>query len=297
MTRFLDSRQHERQHRSVKIGLRLLCLLACTGLSGCNYLLFDPKGPIAQQQMEIIIFSVVVMLIVVIPVMIMGVWFPIQYRADNDKSDYRPNWEHSNKIEAVVWAIPVAIIVTLGWITFVSSHDLDPREPIDADQPTMVVQVVALDWKWLFIYPEYQIATVNEFAMPVGTPVEFLITSATVMNSFFIPNLGTQIYAMSGMENRLHLMASQRGTYPGFSANYSGFGFSGMKFNALATDQPGFDEWVAKVKASDQTLDDTRFEQLKQKSRDVAPMYFASVNPLLFSDIIQSYTGGFNGGS
>lgn len=278
--------------------VRLSALLAlCASLTGCNYLLFDPKGPIAQEQMEIIIFSVVVMLIVVIPVMVMGVWFPIQFRASNKDAEYRPNWEHSNKIEAVVWAIPIAIIVTLGWITYVSSHSLDPRVPIEADEPTMVVQVVALDWKWLFIYPEYGIATVNEMAMPVDTPVEFLITSATVMNSFFIPNLGTQIYAMSGMENRVHLMASQRGSYLGFSANYSGFGFSGMKFQAIASERDDFDSWVAEVKASGQSLDDERYVQLKKKSRDVAPMYFTLENPLLFSDIIESYTGGFNGGS
>ncbi len=278
--------------RVIKV-LGLIALLSM--LSACNYILFDPKGPIAEQEMDIIITSIWVMLIVVIPVIIMSIWFPIQYRSSNEKSEYKPYWEHSNLIEFVVWSIPIAIIVALGWITYVSSHSLDPRQPIESDKATMVVQVVALDWKWLFIYPEHEIATINEMAMPVDTPVEFLVTSATVMNSFFIPHLGTQIYAMSGMENRVHLMASEQGEYPGFSANYSGFGFSGMKFNAIATDESGFQKWIDDVKASEKVLDKAEYEYLLEKSRDVKPMYFASVNPLLFSDIIESFTGGFNG--
>lgn len=274
--------------------LMTACLIAIS-LSGCNYVLFDPKGPIAEQEMWLIIISALVMLIVVVPVTVMGVWFPIKYRSNNTKEEYKPDWEHSNKIEAVVWAIPILIIITLGTITYITSYSLDPREPIESDQDTMVVQVVAMDWKWLFIYPEYEIATINEMAMPLDTPVEFLVTSDTAMNSFFIPHLGTQIYAMSGMENRVHLMASEPGVYPGMSANYSGFGFSGMKFNAIAADEQGFTDWVHKVKTEGQVLDKDRFSQLQEKSRDVAPMYFSSVNPLLFNNIIERYTGGING--
>ena len=257
--------------------------------------LFDPKGPIAAQQMDIILISIAVMMIVVVPVTLLGIWFPFKYRESNTKTDYQPDWEHSNTIEAVVWAVPVLIIIVLGIITYKTSYSLDPRKPIESDKPTMVVQVVAMDWKWLFIYPEYQIATVNEMAMPVDTPVEFLVTSDTVMNSFFIPHLGTQIYAMSGMENRVHLMASEEGDYPGISANYSGFGFAGMKFTALAKSEQGFEQWVAQVKDSPTTLSDERFTALRKKSRDVKPMHFASVNPLLFSQIIERYTGGING--
>lgn len=275
------------------IGLLAMFLL----MAGCNkeFMLFDPKGPISEQQMDIILISIWVMLIVVIPVIIMSIWFPIKFRSGNKKSEYKPYWEHSNIIEIVVWSVPIVIIIVLGWITYVSSHSLDPREPIESENPTMVVQVVAMDWKWLFIYPEHEIATINEMAMPVDTPVEFLVTSATVMNSFFIPNLGTQIYAMSGMENRVHLMASEPGEYLGFSANYSGFGFSGMKFNTIATDEAGFQNWLTNVKASNQVLDKAQYEKLLEKSRDVQPMYFSSVNPLLFSDVIESFTGGFNG--
>lgn len=263
-------------------------------LNACNFKLFDPKGPIADEQMTLIIATTIIMLIVVIPVTIMGVWFPYRYRANNTKQEYKPDWEHSNKIEAVVWAIPIFIIIVLGVITYITSYSLDPRKPIESDKSTMVVQVVAMDWKWLFIYPEYEIATVNEIAIPVDVPVEFLVTSDTVMNSFFIPHLGSQIYAMSGMENRLHLMATEEGVYPGYSANYSGFGFSGMKFSTHATTEEQFKHWVDKVKAADNPLDDKLLAQLRVKSRDVKPIYYSSVNPLLFSDIIQRFTGELN---
>lgn len=275
--------------------LKLMLLGSLLSLGACDWALFDPKGPVAAQQSELIIWSALIMLVVVVPVIVMSIWFPIQFRASNEKSDYQPNWEHSNLIELVVWAIPLAIIIVLGTITYKTSHSMDPRAPLESDRDTMVVQVVAMDWKWLFIYPEYEIATVNEMAMPVDTPVEFLVTSDTVMNSFFIPQLGTQIYAMSGMENRVHLMASEEGIYPGMSANYSGFGFSGMKFNAIATDDAGFAAWVESVKQSPDVLTDERFKQLQEKTRDVKPMHFSSVNPLLFSIIIEHYTGGLNG--
>lgn len=276
--------------------LRLAILVAgCLLVSGCDeFMLFDPKGPVAEQQQWLIIVSFAIMLIVVIPVLIMSVWFPYKYRSGNTKEEYLPNWEHSNKIELVVWTVPILIIIALGILTYITSHSLDPRKPIESDQPTMVVQVVAMDWKWLFIYPEYGIATVNEMAMVVDQPVEFLITSDATMNSFFIPNLGSMIYAMSGMENRLHLMASEAGTYKGMSTNYSGFGFSGMKFNAIASDKMQFDAWVTKVKDSPKVLTDDVFKALQVKSRDVKPLYFNNPNPLLFSDIIEHYTGGLN---
>ena len=276
--------------------LRLAILLAgCLLVSGCGeFMLFDPKGPVAEQQQWLIIVSFAIMLIVVIPVLIMSVWFPYKYRSGNTKEEYLPNWEHSNKIELVVWTVPILIITALGILTYITSHSLDPRKPIESDQPTMVVQVVAMDWKWLFIYPEYGIATVNEMAMVVDQPVEFLITSDATMNSFFIPNLGSMIYAMSGMENRLHLMASEAGTYKGMSTNYSGFGFSGMKFNAIASDKIQFDAWVTKVKDSPKVLTDDVFKALQVKSRDVKPLFFNNPNPLLFSDIIEHYTGGLN---
>lgn len=279
----------------VKLTKLILVLCMLWSLSACNYALFDPKGPIAEAEMYLIIASALIMLIVVIPVTIMGVWFPYRYHKNNTKHDYQPDWEHSNKIEAVVWTIPILIIAALGILTYLTSYSLDPRKPIESEKDTMVIQVVAMDWKWMFIYPEEQIATINEIAIPVDVPVEFLITSDTVMNSFFIPHLGSQIYAMSGMENRLHLMATEEGVYPGYSANYSGFGFSGMKFNAIATSEKGYRGWVADVKQSPLVLDDQTLEGLRVKSKDVQPIHYSSVNPLLFSDIIKRFTGAING--
>ena len=275
---------------------RLPLLLACFFmLGGCDeFKLFDPKGPVAQEQQWLIMVSFAIMLIVVIPVIIMSVWFPYKYRSNNTDEEYLPNWSHSSRIEFVVWSVPVLIIAALGYLTYITSHSLDPRKPIESDQPTMVIQVVAMDWKWLFIYPEYGIATVNEMAMVVDQPVEFLITSDATMNSFFIPNLGSMIYAMSGMENRLHLMASEPGTYPGMSTNYSGYGFSGMKFNAIATDSDTFESWVEQIQSSSKVLTSEAVEQLRIKSRDVKPQYFNNPNPLLFSDIIERFTGALN---
>lgn len=271
--------------------LPLLALLFLSGCGGDSWLLLDPKGPIAAEEKWLIIISFLVMLIVVVPVIIMSIWFPIASRASRKGGmKYTPNWEHSTAIEAVVWAVPIAIIVVLGTITYFTSYSLDPRKPIESDKDPLVIQVVAMDWKWLFIYPEYEIATVNEIAIPVGTPVEFLVTSDTVMNSFFIPNLGSQIYAMSGMENRLHLMAEEEGVYRGFSTNYSGFGYSGMKFNTYATTDEKFANWVADVRAAPEHLTDEVLKDLRYKSRDVPPRYFASVNPLLFTEIVERFT-------
>ena len=264
-------------------------------LSACDFLLFDPKGPIAAEQMELIILSFAVMLIVVIPVFIMTFVFAIKYRAGNDNADYRPLWEHSNLVEIVVWSVPLVIIVVLGIITYRTSFSLDPRQPIASEQQTMRIQVVALDWKWLFIYPEQEIATVNELALPVDTPVEFLITSDTVMNSFFVPQLGSMIYAMAGMENQLNLIADETGVYRGLSANYSGFGFSGMKFKAHVKTEAEFEQWIADVKRADTPLSEQAYELLSVKSKDHPVEYYSTVNPLMFNRIIEKYTGEQNG--
>lgn len=286
--------------------LRLKSLLRITGLSilalalpllaGCNeeYLLFQPKGEIAAQEKDLILMSFWIMMLVVVPVIIMTIWFPIKYRAgrkETEKSKYTPNWEHSNKIEFWVWSIPTVIIIWLAYITFQTSHSLDPRKPIVAEKETMRVHVVALDWKWLFIYPEQEIATINELTIPVDTPVEFLITSDTVMNSFSIPNLGSMIYAMAGMENQLHLIGNEVGTYRGYSANYSGFGFSGMKFNTHVVEDAEFDSWVNKVKSSEKTLTPEVFQQLTVKTKDNAVEHYSKANPLTFSYIVEKYTG------
>jgi cytochrome o ubiquinol oxidase subunit 2 len=192
----------------------------------------------------------------------------------------------------VIWVIPCLIILVLGVITWDSTHTLDPYRRIAAgDRKPINVEVVSLDWKWLFIYPDLHIASVNEMAMPVGTPVSFNITSDTVMNSFFIPQLGSQIYAMAGMQTRLHLLADHPGTYRGISANFSGDGFSDMNFNAIATDQAGFDAWVRKARQSGSTLDGAAMAKLEQASQDVPVRYYGSVQGDPYGDLVSSFMG------
>lgn len=280
--------------------LRWLRLLGGAGLllllSGCQYALFDSKGVAGKEMGDTILLTAGIMLIVVIPTIILSVWLPIKFRESNTEAQYEPEWEHSTKIEVVVWAIPIAIIIVLATIAYKTSYSLDPREPVaGTDKEPITIQVVAMDWKWLFIYPEQKIATVNELAFPVDQPVEFLITSNSTMNSFFIPRLTGQLYAMAGMENRLNIMATEEGVFRGLSANYSGYGFSGMRFKTHVTSEQDFNKWVAKVKSAPQRLDSTQFTRLKDKTRDHEVEHFSSANPLLFKNIIEEFTGVQNG--
>lgn len=276
----------------------LLGGLAATALmlSGCHMVVMDPKGPIGMQEKDLIILAILLMLIPVIPVIVMTFWFAWRYRASNEKATYQPDFEHSNRIEAVVWAVPTLIIIALGAVTWISTHELDPRAPLaHVSQPNVKpieVEVVSLDWKWLFIYPEYNIATVNEMALPVGTPVHFKLTSATVMNSFFIPQLGSQIYTMTGMETQLNLRADHIGEYDGISANYSGHGFAGMKFKAVALDDAGFKAWVAKAQAAPAPLDAAAYAQLAKPGMEFKPTYYATVEPMLFHKVLNNCTDG-----
>ncbi len=224
-------------------------------LGGCNMEILSPKGDIGAQEKTLLFTATGLMLIVVIPVIVMTLAFAWKYRASNTQAEYKPDWHHSNRIEAVVWLVPCVIIAILGWITWESTHKLDPYRPLDSEVKPVTIQAVSLDWKWLFIYPEQGIATVNEIAFPKDTPVNFQITSDSVMNSFFIPQLGSQIYSMAGMMTKLHLIANEEGVFDGISANYSGGGFSGMRFKAIATSEQGFQDWVAKeAKASGTAL-------------------------------------------
>jgi len=215
----------------------ILPFLGMLLLSGCNWTLLDPKGQVGIEQKNLILIATGLMLLVVIPVIIMTVAFAWKYRASNKAATYTPDWSHSTKIEAAVWIIPILIIIALGYVTYKSTHKLDPYRPLDSDVKPIQIDVVALDWKWLFIYPEQGIATVNKINFPANTPVNFRVTSDAVMNSFFIPGLGGQIYAMAGMTTKLHLIANENGEFDGISANYSGAGFTGMKFKATATSQ------------------------------------------------------------
>ena len=284
---------------ALKRGLGALLLLAAAGmLTGCDMALMSPKGQIGLEQKSLILTALGLMLIVVIPVIIMAVVFSRKYRASNTDAKYTPDWSHSNKIEAVVWTVPVIIIVILATITWKTSHELDPYKPLDSTVKPIQVDVISLDWKWLFVYPELGIASVNELAFPVNTPVNFRVTSDTVMNSFFIPRLGGQIYAMAGMQTKLHLIANEAGQYDGISSSYSGAGFSGMKFNAIATpDQAGFDAWVAKVKASPkQLITMDQFNALAKPSEFHPVEYFSSADPKLFVTLINKFMGDMKHG-
>lgn len=285
--------------RKYNKNLGLLSLIAgAVLLSGCDSALLNPKGQIGLEQRSLILTAFGLMLIVVIPAVLMAIGFAWKYRASNKDAKYSPNWSHSNKVEAVVWTVPILIILFLAVLTWKTTHSLEPSKPLAHDEKPITIEVVAMDWKWFFIYPEQGIATVNEIAFPANTPVEFKVTSNSVMNSFFIPRLGSQIYAMAGMQTRLHLIANEPGTYNGISASYSGAGFSGMKFDAIATpDRAGFDQWVAKVKQSAQTMNDMdTYEKLAAPSEYHKVEYFSSVKPGLFVDVINKFMShGDNG--
>jgi cytochrome o ubiquinol oxidase subunit II len=270
-------------------GLAPLALL----LAGCQGGILDPKGQVAADEKSLIITATLLMLLVVIPVIVMTLVFAWKYRASNTEAEYQPKWSHSNKIEAVVWIVPIIIVCCLAVVTWKTTHKLDPYRPLDSDKPPIKVQVVALNWKWLFIYPDLGIATVNELAFPKDVPVNFRITSDVAMNSFFIPQLGGQIYAMAGMETKLHLIANEAGSYNGISANYSGAGFSGMKFQAIATPtEADFDAWVKKARASGNTLDADAYLALAAPSENNPPIYYSVGEPRLFDAVLHKYMAG-----
>ena len=255
-------------------------------LSGCDSALLDPKGQIGLEQRSLILTAFGLMMIVVIPAVLMAVGFAWKYRASNKDAKYSPN-----KVEAVVWTVPILIILFLAVLTWKTTHALEPSKPLVHDEKPITIEVVSMDWKWFFIYPEQGIATVNEIAFPANVPVHFKVTSNSVMNSFFIPRLGSQIYAMAGMQTQLHLIADEAGTYDGISASYSGPGFSGMKFKAIATpDRATFDQWVAKAKQSPNSMDSmAAFEKVAVPSEYNKVEYFSNVKPDLFKDVVNKF--------
>lgn len=273
---------------------RLAWLVPLPLLAGCKTVVLHPSGDVAARQAHLLVQSTLLMLIIIVPVMALTIWFAWRYRASNRKASYLPDWDHSTKLELVIWAIPLLIIVSLGALTWVGTHLLDPYRPLDrisADKPAtgeapLQVQVVAMDWKWLFIYPEQGIATVNDLAVPVDRPVEFTLTSTSVMNSFYIPAMAGMIYAMPGMQTTLHGVFNEAGEYQGLASHYSGAGFSGMRFKTHVVDQAGFDDWIAKAAASGQVLDRARYLELEHPSENVAPTAFAQVDPMLFQRVV-----------
>lgn len=269
-------------------------------LSGCNLVVLNPSGDIAAQQGDLIVYATVLMLIVIIPVMALTVFFAFKYHKDKTDSAYEPDWDHSVSLEIVVWAVPLAIIICLAGLTWVATHRLEPyddlkrisaEKPIDPNVEPLEVQVVALDWKWLFIYPEQGIATVNEAAVIVDRPVEFKLTSNTVMNAFYVPEMAGMIYTMAGMETELNAVLNHAGTFEGFSANYSGNGFSGMRFDLHSSDQAGFDAWVEKVRAEGTELSREAFVELEEPSKNNPVAYFGSVEAGLWDKVLNHCVG------
>jgi cytochrome o ubiquinol oxidase subunit 2 len=271
--------------------LRIFLVLGLCGLlSACDKAgMLHPKGIIAADEKQLFITAILLMLVVAIPVFILSAVLAWKYRASQHKSTYSPNWAHNTLIEVVCWGIPIIIIAVLAVITWVSSHRLDPYKPLDSKTKPITIQVVALEWKWLFIYPEQHIATINFVQFPVNVPVEFLITSEGPMNSFHIPQLGSQIYAMAGMKTKVHLIANEMGDFRGLSANYSGDGFAGMKFTARASSQAQFDQWVKTVKQSPTKLTLQGYDKIAKPSQNDPVQYFAHVEKDLFDTIIMKF--------
>src|SRR5438874_9576114 len=269
-----------RLHRLAVVGAALL-VASCRPAG-----VLDPQGPIAAAERLVLIHSLAIMLVVVVPVIITTLAFAWWYRASNPRAVRSLDVAYEGRIEFVTWSIPALIVILLGGVTWIGSHQLDPKAPIAADAKPLRVDVVALDWKWLFIYPDQGIAAVNQLVVPAGTPVQFRLTSATVMNSFFVPQLGSQIYAMAGMTTHLNLLADRPGEYRGMSANFSGDGFSDMQFIARAVPTGDFDSWVAAVRSGGSALDDAGYAELAKPSQAVPPTMYRSDEPKLFERIV-----------
>ncbi len=269
----------------MRYGLLAVVLIGVATLGGCTDGVFDPKGPVALAERQILFNALGIMLAIVIPVILATLGVAFWFRASNERARYRPNFAYSGRLEMLVWSIPAMTVFLVGGVAWVGSHDLSPRKPIASTVKPLRVQVASLDWKWLFIYPDQGIASVNQLTIPVGTPVNLELTSSGVMNSFFVPQLGSQIYTMAGMITRLHLQADHPGTYRGFSAQFSGDGFSGMHFDANAVPNEKFAQWVEAARSAGPELDAKTYADLAKPSASVAPFTYRSVAPGLFNSI------------
>ncbi|WP_443029902.1 COX aromatic rich motif-containing protein [Sphingomonas sp. ZB1N12] len=284
--------------------------------SGCDWVVMSPSGDIAVQQRDLVLIATGLMLLIIVPVICATLFFAYHYRQSNKAARYEPKWDHSVGLELMIWGAPLLIIIALGALTWTSTHLLDPYRPlgrIKPDTPTLAnnvpvgnlvdtqqagngangagkpleVQVVALDWKWLFIYPEYGIATVNELAAPVDRPIRFQLTSSSVMNAFYIPALAGMIYTMPGMQTTLNAVINKPGNYEGFSSNYSGAGFSGMRFRFHGVDDAGFQAWVNQVKQRGGGLNRASYLQLEKPSEKVPVRYYNAVQPDMFKLVVE----------
>ena len=281
--------------------LAFLPLLAPLLLGGCDWVVLKPHGDIAVQQAHLVIQSTLLMLLVIVPVIVATLFFAFKYRASNTEAEYTPDWDHSTRLELMIWGVPLLIIIALGAITWISTHKLDPYRPLDridaqrAIAPgtkPLVVDVVAMDWKWLVLYPEQGIAVVNELAVPVDRPVEFRITASTVMNTFYVPAMAGMVYAMPGMETKLNAVMNRTGEYEGLSGNYSGAGFSDMHFKLRSLDDAGFDGWVAANRKGGDALTRAAYLELDKPSAKEPVRRYARVEPNLYELILNRCVDG-----
>ncbi len=255
-------------------------------LAGCDGNVLEPKGPIAAAESSILILASAIMLAIIVPTMIATVAFAWWFRSGNEKAVYRPDFAYSGRVELVIWSVPLLTIIFLGGIAWIGSHELDPALPIASSKKAVEVEVVSLDWKWLFIYPEQHVAAVNQLVVPAGTPVHFKLTSSGVWDSFFVPQLGSQIYTMKGMTTQLSLMSDAEGTFHGLSTHFSGDGFSDMNFVLKAVSDDAFADWVKGAQGKGPALDEASYGQLVKQSIADAPSTYASIDSELFNKIV-----------
>ncbi|MBZ6077105.1 COX aromatic rich motif-containing protein [Microvirga puerhi] len=255
------------------------------GLASCAGGILDPLGPVGQGNAIILIDATLIMLAIVIPTILLAFWVAWRYNAANPKAEYLPYWAYSGRVEAVVWSIPVLTIMFIGGLIWIGSYKLDPFRPLPSKSPPLEVQVVSLDWKWLFIYPQQGIATVNQVVVPAGTPVRFSITSASVFNAFFVPRLGSMIYAMPGMISQVNLQADSAEEIWGISAQFSGDGFSDMQFQVRSVPAADFETWAAGIRGSGPRLDEAAYAGLLQQTHRVSPATFGAIDPELFQAV------------
>jgi len=269
------------------LGILAGCGTAFLLLSCRRVGVLDPQGPVSAAEKLILLNATGIMLVVVVPVIVLTLAFAWWYRASNKRAKFRRDLVYSGSIELVTWAIPAMVVILLAGVAWIGAHDLDPAVKLNSDVKPMRVEVVSLDWKWLFIYPDLHVASVNQLSVPVGTPIEFRLTSATVMNAFFIPQLGTQIYTMPGMTTHLNLMADRAGNYPGLSSHFSGDGFSDMQFMVHALPTAEFDAWLGNVRSGTSALDADAYNELAKPSEKVASRSYANVDPTLYDYILR----------
>jgi len=258
-------------------------------MASCQEGVLDPHGPVGKAERVILYDSTAIMLAVIIPVIVLTLLFAWWFRARNTQARYRPDWEYSGRIEMIIWSIPALVILFLGGIAWTGSHDLDPPAPLAESTAPLDIEVVSLDWRWLFIYPHERIASLNRLVVPAGVPLRFRLTSTTVMNSFFVPQLGSQIYAMPNMVTRLNLQADQPGTFEGLSAQFSGDGFSDMRFDLVSTNADAFKDWVNTTKTKGGALDVGTIEELMKPAKADGVQTYGEVSESLFDRILSGH--------